>query len=54
VRAEFWRTGTCVSWVAEYGPIALAKALATLDFLSGGRLTLGFGYAWNHAVRYLV
>ena len=41
------RIGTCVSLVAEHDPIALAKALATLDFLSGGRLTLGVGYGWN-------
>jgi len=41
------RIGTCVSLVAEHDPIALAKALATLDFLSGGRLTLGVGFGWN-------
>lgn len=41
------RIGTCVSLVAEHDPIALAKALATLDFLSDGRLTLGVGYGWN-------
>lgn len=41
------RIGTCVSLIAEHDPIALAKALATLDFLSGGRLTLGVGYGWN-------
>jgi probable F420-dependent oxidoreductase len=41
------RIGTCVSLVAQHDPIALAKALATLDFLSGGRLTLGVGYGWN-------
>jgi probable F420-dependent oxidoreductase len=41
------RIGTCVSLVAEHDPIALAKAMATLDFLSGGRLTLGVGFGWN-------
>lgn len=43
------RIGTCVSLVAQHDPIALAKAVATLDFLSGGRVTLGVGYGWNRA-----
>jgi probable F420-dependent oxidoreductase len=41
------RIGTCVSLVAQHDPIALAKAIATLDFLSEGRFTLGVGYGWN-------
>jgi probable F420-dependent oxidoreductase len=41
------KIGTCTSLPAMHDPIALAKALATLDFLSGGRLTLGVGYGWN-------
>jgi probable F420-dependent oxidoreductase len=41
------KIGTCTSLPAEHDPIALAKALATLDFLSAGRLTLGVGYGWN-------
>jgi probable F420-dependent oxidoreductase len=41
------KIGTCTSLPTEHDPIALAKALATLDFLSGGRLTLGVGYGWN-------
>jgi len=39
--------GTCVSLVAQHDPIALAKTIATLDHLSGGRFTLGVGYGWN-------
>lgn len=39
--------GTCISLVAQHDPIALAKAIATLDFLSGGRFTLGVGFGWN-------
>ena len=39
--------GTCVSLVAQHDPIALAKTIATLDFLSGGRFSLGVGYGWN-------
>jgi probable F420-dependent oxidoreductase len=41
------KIGTCTSLPAEHDPIALAKALATLDYLSGGRLTVGVGYGWN-------
>jgi len=39
--------GTSVSLVAQHDAIALAKAIATLDVLSGGRLVLGVGYGWN-------
>ena len=39
--------GTSVSLVAQHDPIALAKQIATLDLLSGGRFTLGVGFGWN-------
>ncbi|MER5961947.1 LLM class F420-dependent oxidoreductase [Streptomyces sp. NPDC002057] len=39
--------GTGVTLIAEHDPIALAKQIATLDHLSGGRFTLGVGYGWN-------
>jgi probable F420-dependent oxidoreductase len=39
--------GTCVTLVGEHDPIAYAKAVATLDVLSGGRLVLGVGFGWN-------
>ncbi|TVL94465.1 TIGR03619 family F420-dependent LLM class oxidoreductase [Streptomyces sp. SAJ15] len=38
---------TGVTLVAQHDPIALAKRVATLDFLSDGRLTLGVGFGWN-------
>jgi probable F420-dependent oxidoreductase len=41
------RLGTGVALVAQHDPIAYAKALATLDFISNGRLVLGIGYGWN-------
>jgi len=41
------KIATCTSLPAMHDPVALAKALATLDFLSGGRVTLGVGYGWN-------
>ncbi|UQX02413.1 TIGR03619 family F420-dependent LLM class oxidoreductase [Streptomyces sp. RerS4] len=39
--------GTGITLVAQHDPIGLAKQVATLDHLSGGRLTLGIGYGWN-------
>ena len=39
--------GTGITLVAQHDPIDLAKQLATLDHLSGGRYTLGLGYGWN-------
>ena len=41
------RLGTGVALPAQHDPIALAKALATLDWLSGGRLVVGVGFGWN-------
>jgi probable F420-dependent oxidoreductase len=40
--------GTAVGLPLQHDPIALAKELATLDRLSGGRLVYGIGYGWNH------
>jgi probable F420-dependent oxidoreductase len=41
------RLGTGVSLVAQHDPIVLAKQVATLDLLSGGRVILGVGFGWN-------
>ncbi len=41
--------GTGVALVAQHDPIVLAKQIATLDRLSGGRFVLGMGYGWNRA-----
>jgi probable F420-dependent oxidoreductase len=41
------RLGTSIALVAEHHPITLAKEIATLDYLSGGRVVLGMGYGWN-------
>ncbi|MDT9692619.1 LLM class F420-dependent oxidoreductase [Streptomyces sp. P9(2023)] len=39
--------GTGVTLITEHDPIGLAKQVATLDHLSGGRFTLGVGFGWN-------
>ncbi|MER6343549.1 LLM class F420-dependent oxidoreductase [Streptomyces sp. NPDC001595] len=39
--------GTGITLVAQHDPIDLAKQIATVDHLSGGRLTLGLGFGWN-------
>jgi probable F420-dependent oxidoreductase len=44
---EHLRLGTGITLVAQHDPIVLAKQVATLDHLSGGRFTLGVGYGWN-------
>jgi probable F420-dependent oxidoreductase len=36
-----------VSLVAQHDPIVLAKAVASLDHVSDGRVELGVGYGWN-------
>ncbi len=42
------RLGTGICLVAQREPIVTAKAIATLDQLSGGRFQLGIGFGWNH------
>ncbi|MEV7385197.1 MULTISPECIES: LLM class F420-dependent oxidoreductase [unclassified Streptomyces] len=39
--------GTGITLVSQHDPIDLAKQIATLDHLSGGRFTLGVGFGWN-------
>ncbi|HEX6421780.1 MAG TPA: LLM class F420-dependent oxidoreductase [Acidimicrobiales bacterium] len=52
------RLGTGVLLPAQRDPIVTAKAVATLDHLSGGRAVLGVGFGWNedemadHGVEY--
>jgi probable F420-dependent oxidoreductase len=41
------RLATAVALPVESDPITLAKTIATLDFLSNGRVTLGAGFGWN-------
>ncbi|MEM7188584.1 MAG: LLM class F420-dependent oxidoreductase [Pseudomonadota bacterium] len=50
------RLGTGITLVAQRDPIWLAKEVASLDMISGGRFELGVGYGWcveemkNHGV----
>lgn len=41
------RLATAVALPVEHDPISLAKTIATLDHLSGGRVRLGVGFGWN-------
>ena len=42
------RLGTGITLVAQRDPVWLAKEVASLDVISGGRLLFGIGYGWNH------
>lgn len=44
--APTMRLGTCILIVPQRNPLILAKELATLDRLSGGRVELGLGVGW--------
>lgn len=44
---ERLRVGTGICLVAQHDPLVLAKSIATLDQLSGGRFAFGVGYGWN-------
>ena len=52
------RLGTGITLVAQRDPIWLAKQVASLDVISGGRVLFGIGYGWNkeemahHGTRY--
>ena len=39
--------GTAISLVNQHDPIALAKQVATVDLISGGRFLFGVGAGWN-------
>ncbi|PXW25146.1 UNVERIFIED_CONTAM: putative F420-dependent oxidoreductase [Williamsia faeni] len=40
--------GTCVALPGGHDPISYAKAIATLDSMSGGRFVMGVGFGWNN------
>jgi probable F420-dependent oxidoreductase len=42
------RLGTGITLVAQRDPLWLAKEVASLDMISGGRMLLGVGFGWNH------
>jgi probable F420-dependent oxidoreductase len=44
--APTMRLGTCILIVPQRNPLILAKELATLDRISGGRVELGLGVGW--------
>ena len=44
---ERLRVGTGIALVAQRDPIVTAKAVASLDLVSGGRFVFGIGFGWN-------
>ena len=42
------KLGTGITLVAQRDPVWLAKEVASLDVISGGRFLFGIGYGWNH------
>lgn len=46
-RTETIRLGTGIALLAQRDPIWLAKEIASLDVISGGRINFGIGYGWN-------
>ena len=44
---ERLKLGTGICLVAQHDPIVLAKQVATLDHISGGRFVFGIGVGWN-------
>jgi probable F420-dependent oxidoreductase len=47
VAAPSLRVGTGILLAAQHDPIVTAKAAASLDHVTGGRLSLGVGFGWN-------
>lgn len=41
------KLGTGICLITEHDPLVLAKSVASLDMLSGGRFILGMGAGWN-------
>lgn len=41
------RVGTGICLVAQRDPVILAKTVASLDHVSGGRFVFGIGFGWN-------
>ena len=47
VATEQVRLGTAILIAAQHTPVQLAKALATIDQISGGRMIAGMGTGWS-------
>ena len=47
VVTERLQLGTGICLVGQRDPILLAKEVASIDVLSGGRFVFGIGYGWN-------
>ncbi|MGI8663482.1 MAG: LLM class F420-dependent oxidoreductase [Acidimicrobiales bacterium] len=58
IAAPTLRVGTGILLAAQHEPIVTAKAVASIDHVTGGRFTLGIGFGWNddemtdHGVEY--